>query len=180
MIIRPLALSGSYEVLIEPKADERGMFARIFCSREFADFGLNVDWPQMNVALSVQAGTLRGMHFQRPPHAECKLVRALNGRAHDVIVDLRSGSESFGRHVSLELDSETRNAIYVPEGFAHGYQALTDNCELQYFCSSPYAPEAEGGVQALDPELGIQWPLPVTVRSQRDQELPSCSEVPPL
>ncbi len=180
MIIRPLALSGSYEVLIEPKADERGMFARIFCSREFTNSGLNVDWPQMNVALSVQAGTLRGMHFQRPPYAECKLVRALNGRAHDVIVDLRSGSESFGQHVSLELDSETRNAIYVPEGFAHGYQALTANCELQYFCSSPYAPEAEGGVQALDPELGIQWPLTVTVRSQRDQELPPCSEVSSL
>lgn len=180
MIIRPLALSGSHEVQIEPKADERGMFARIFCSREFADSGLNTEWPQMNVALSIQAGTLRGMHFQRAPYAECKLVRALRGRAHDVIVDLRSGSESFGQHIALELDSEVRNAIYVPEGFAHGYQALTANCELQYFCSSPYAPEAEGGVQALDSELGIQWPLPVTVRSQRDQELPPCSKVPPL
>lgn len=175
-----LAIAGAWEVAIEPRSDSRGYFARIFCRKEFAANGLSTEWEQMNVALSTQAGTLRGMHFQRPPHAECKLVRALRGRAFDAIVDLRAESATYGKHAAVTLDSELGNAIYVPEGFAHGYQSLTDGCELQYFCSSAYAPEAEGGVQALDPALCIDWPLPVTVRSEKDMALPPLSEVAAL
>lgn len=180
MIFTPLPLSGAFEVTVEPRGDSRGMFARVFCEAEFSAQRLNTAWPQMNVSVSARAGTVRGLHFQRPPHAEVKLVRALRGRVEDVLLDLRADSPSFGRHVRLTLDAETRNAAYVPEGFAHGFQALMDGCEVQYLCSAPYTPDAEGGVQALDPDLGIAWPLPATVRSARDERLPPLKEVAPL
>lgn len=180
MKFNPLPLSGTYEITIEPHGDARGIFARIFCEKEFMAYGLNTGWAQMNISFSTYAGTMRGLHFQRPPHAEAKLVRALRGRAFDVILDLRRGSPSFGRHASVILDSAVRNAVYVPAGFAHGFQTLTDDCELQYFHSGTYQPEAEGGVQALDPSLAIGWPLPTTHRSPRDEALPTLREIVPL
>lgn len=172
MIFRPLPLPGAFEIEIAPHEDARGLFARIFCEKEFSARGLTTRWVQMNVSLSRAAGTLRGMHFQRPPAAEVKLVRCLRGRALDVIVDLRRDSPGFGRHCALTLDPERRNAIYIPEGFAHGFQTLAPDTELMYFHSAAYAPEHEGGVNALDPALGIDWPLAPVNLSARDRALP--------
>lgn len=180
MIFRELDLPGAFEVLPEPREDARGCFARIFCAEEFGASDLATTWVQMNLSVTRGAGALRGLHFQRAPHAEVKLIRAVRGRVYDVIVDLRNGSPSFGRHASVLLDADLRNAIYVPEGLAHGFQTLTDEAEMIYAHSAAYAPGFEGGVQALDPALGIDWPLPVTQRSPRDEGLPALSEVAPL
>lgn len=180
MIFAPLDLPGAYEIRPEPRGDARGLFARIFCAEDFARQGLNTDWSQMNVSLSRETGTLRGMHFQRAPAAEVKLIRCLRGKALDVIVDLRKGSECYGRYLMLVLDPETRNAIYVPQGFAHGFQTLAADTELQYFHSAPYTPELEGGVNPLDRDLGIDWPLEPVNLSPRDQALPLLKDVAPL
>ena len=138
----PLSLSGAYEVQLEPRSDERGFFARMYCGDENAAHGLNTNCAQINMSHSVEAGTLRGMHFQRSPHREVKLVRCLRGSVFDIIVDLRSDSDTFGKHLTIELSGDLRNAIYVPEGFAHGFQTLKSNSELQYFHSSPYTPSS--------------------------------------
>lgn len=180
MIFVPLKLPGAFEIAIEPRGDSRGLFARIFCEEEFRAAGLHTRWMQMNLSFSREAGTVRGLHFQRAPAAEVKLVRCLRGRVFDVMVDLRRGSPSYGQHCSLTLDAEARNAAYIPEGFAHGFQTLEPDCELQYFHSAPYAPRHEGGVNACDPALGIEWPLSVTSRSDRDLALLRLHEVDPL
>ncbi len=180
MIFDPLPLDGVFEVIPERREDARGFFARIFCEDEFARHGLNTHWVQMNISLSRQTGTLRGLHFQRPPHEEVKLVRCLQGRALDVVVDIRSESQTYGHYLMLELDPEQRNAIYIPAGFAHGFQTLAPDTELQYFHSAAYAPGAEGGVNPLDPELNITWPLAATELSDRDRALPMLDESEPL
>ncbi|MEP1329427.1 dTDP-4-dehydrorhamnose 3,5-epimerase family protein [Pseudophaeobacter sp.] len=176
----PLALTGAYEVQLEPRRDARGLFARTYCAAEFAQHRLNTSWPQMNMSVSLGAGTVRGLHFQREPAAEIKLVRCLRGRALDVIVDLRSGSRTYGQHLALELCAETRNAIYIPKGFAHGFQTLEEEVELQYLHSTPYAPGHEGGISPTDPDLAIAWPLAIHQMSERDMALPPLSEVTPL
>ncbi|MBO9449470.1 dTDP-4-dehydrorhamnose 3,5-epimerase [Tropicibacter sp. R16_0] len=176
MKFEPLPLKGAYEIHLERREDERGFFARMYCDDEFAAQGLNTNWVQMNVSLSREVGTLRGMHFQREPAAEVKLVRCLRGQAFDVIVDLRAGSDTYGQHCHVLLDQDALNAIYVPKGFAHGFQTLSDDTELQYCHSTAYAPGHEGGVNPLDPDLGIAWPRPVTVLSDRDQNLPPLAE----
>ncbi|MDA8747180.1 dTDP-4-dehydrorhamnose 3,5-epimerase [Litoreibacter sp.] len=180
MIFQPLALKGAYEVLLEPRGDARGFFSRFYCDDEFAQQGLNTNWRQMNISLTRQTGSLRGLHFQRGPAAEVKLVRCIRGRAYDVIVDLREGSGSFGKHVAVELDADRRNSIYVPKGFAHGFQTLEEEVELQYLHSEPYGAEFEGGVHLMDPDLAINWPLPPAQLSERDKALPALSEVDPL
>lgn len=180
MIFDPLPLDGAYEINLERREDARGFFARIFCEQEFAAQGLNTAWVQMNVSMSRQAGTLRGMHFQRPPAAEVKLIRCLRGLALDVIVDCRAGSDSYGQFCSVTLDPERRNAIYVPEGFAHGFQTLAPDTELQYFHSAAYAPAQEGGINPFDPDLNIDWPLPPVNLSDRDRALPALKECDPL
>jgi dTDP-4-dehydrorhamnose 3,5-epimerase len=176
----PLPLSGAFEIKIEPRKDPRGFFARFYCDDEFAAHGLNTDWPQMNISFSRDAGTMRGLHFQRGEGAEIKLVRCLRGKAHDVIVDLRSGSDTFGQHATVVLDAEKRNAIYIPKGFAHGFQTLQDDVELQYLHSTRYGPGFEGGVNMMDPDLAIPWPLTAAQMSERDLSLPPFSEVQPL
>ncbi|MCA0872107.1 dTDP-4-dehydrorhamnose 3,5-epimerase [Seohaeicola saemankumensis] len=180
MIFDPLPLQGAYEIRLERREDDRGFFARTYCDAEFAGHGLNTTWVQMNVSMSRDAGTLRGLHFQRGPAAEVKLIRCLRGRAFDVIVDLRDGSESYGAFFSLVLDQDALNAIYVPKGFAHGFQTLTADTELQYLHSTAYAPGHEGGINPLDPDLTIDWPLPVAVMSDRDRNLPALRECAPL
>lgn len=180
MIFRDLAIPGAVEVLPETRGDARGSFERIFCAEEFAARGLATTWVQMNLSVTRGAGTLRGMHFQRQPHAEVKLIRAIRGRVHDVIIDLRAGSSSFGRHVGVVLDAHTRNAVYVPKGCAHGFQSLTEEVEMIYAHSAAYSRDAEDGVQALDPALGIDWPLPVLRLSPRDEGLPRLCEVQQL
>jgi dTDP-4-dehydrorhamnose 3,5-epimerase len=180
MIFRELPLSGAWEINIERREDARGFFARSYCDGEFSDHGLNTTWVQMNVSFSQTKGTLRGLHFQREPAAEVKLVRCLSGQVFDVIVDLRSGSPTFGQYCSVMLDGELRNSIYIPVGFAHGFQTLSDGCELQYSHSSAYQPGHEGGINALDSVLDITWPLPPTVMSDRDRALVPLTECKPL
>ena len=178
MIFRELSLSGAYEITLEKHSDTRGFFARMYCAREFADLGLNTEWVQMNLSFNAHAGTLRGMHFQRAPLAEIKLVRAVRGRVMDVIIDLRDGSQTYGKHIEIILDSDHGNAIYIPKGFAHGFQSLTDATELLYAHSTPYTPGHEGGINALG--LGINWPLQPQNMSPRDRALGPLSECPAL
>lgn len=158
MIFTPLELEGAFLVDLEPHPDERGFFARAWCREEFEAHGLNNALVQCNLSFNHLRGTLRGMHYQRAPHAEAKLVRCTRGAILDVIVDLRPGSPTHARWLGVELTEENRSALYVPEGFAHGYQTLTDGTETLYQVSAAYAPGAEGGVRWDDPAFGIEWP----------------------
>ncbi len=166
------ALPGAYVIDLEPFGDDRGFFARAFCVREFEERGLQAHVEQCNLSFNHRAGTLRGMHYQVPPATEAKLVRCVRGAIHDVIVDLRPGSDTYGEHVGVELSADDRRALYVPPLFAHGYQALTDGAEVLYQVSRAYSPEHERGLRHDDPALGIRWPLPVTVISQKDASWP--------
>lgn len=165
-------LTSSYLIELEPHADQRGMFARAFCARKFAALGLETVFVQANISSNVSAGTLRGLHFQREPHAEVKLVRCINGSIYDVIVDLREGSATQYRWFGAELSQDNGLAMYVPKGFAHGYQALTDGASVFYFVSAFYTPEAEGGLRFDDPRLAIRWPRALTELSAKDATWP--------
>jgi dTDP-4-dehydrorhamnose 3,5-epimerase len=180
MIFTPLALSGACQIDPEKREDERGFFARAMCVEEFASHGLVSTWVQANISSNIRAGTLRGMHFQRGPSAEAKLVRCIRGAILDVIVDLRAGSPDFGRWVAVELNAENRSALYVPPGFAHGFQTLEPDTELLYLHSAPFDAAREGGLNALDPRLGISWPLEIVGRSARDAALPALDDTEPL
>jgi dTDP-4-dehydrorhamnose 3,5-epimerase len=168
----PTALPGAFVIEVEPHGDERGLFARTFCAREFAEHGLAADFVQCSTSYNRRAGTIRGMHWQAPPHAEAKLVRCTAGAIFDVIVDLRPGSPARGRWQAVELSAGTRRMLYVPEGFAHGFQALRDGSEVAYQMSAAHEPAAARGFRFDDPRLGIPWPLPASVVSKRDRELP--------
>jgi len=180
MKFTPLHLLGAYRVDLERKSDERGSFARLFCREEFRQAGLADIWSQCNVSRSVQKGTLRGLHFQRPPRADAKLVKCMTGAVFDVIVDLRKGSDTFAHWTSLTLTAELGEMIYIPAGFAHGFQTLTDRAELLYFHSDSYSPENEGGLRYDDRRVGIAWPLEVSTLSERDRTLPTLSNVEPI
>ncbi len=169
------SIEGAWVVKVEKRRDERGFFARSWCRREFAANGLNAGLAQCGVAYNPARGTLRGMHFQRPPHAEAKLVRCAKGAIYDVIVDLRPDSRTFKRHYAVELEASTYDALYVPEGCAHGYLTLTPETEVTYQMSQYYAPEAAAGVRWNDPCFGIVWPGPVVVISERDASYPDFS-----
>ena len=170
-------LAGAYIVDLERREDDRGFFARMFCQNEFTEHGLKPVIAQANVGLNRKSGTLRGMHFQYPPSAETKYVRCTRGAVLDVIVDLRPESPTYLRHVSVELSAETGRGIYIPERFAHGYQALADDTETTYMVGEFYAPQDEGGLPHDDPRLGIQWPLPVSEISPKDAAWPPLSDV---
>jgi dTDP-4-dehydrorhamnose 3,5-epimerase len=172
VIFERTAIDGVVAVRAEPLADDRGMFARTYCAREFAAAGLNPTVAQANVSFNRRVGTLRGLHFQRPPAAEAKLVRCTRGRVYDVAVDLRPDSPTYLRHVGRILDAETHEALYVPEGCAHGYLTLEDASEVAYQVSAPYAPGEEGGLRWDDPVLAIAWPGPVRVISPKDAGWP--------
>jgi dTDP-4-dehydrorhamnose 3,5-epimerase len=161
-------------VVIEPErlSDDRGFFARSFCTREFEARGMNPHVAQCNISFNPRRGTVRGMHFQRPPHAEAKLVRCTAGALWDVALDLRPGSPTLGRHFAIELSAENRRMLYLPEGFAHGYQTLADDTEVFYQVSAAYAPDHAGGVRWDDPAFDIAWPLPVTAIADRDRAFP--------
>lgn len=165
-------LKGAYIIDVEPKGDDRGFFARAWCRREFEEAGLDTRVAQVNMSFSKDKGTLRGMHWQMPPHAEIKLVRCIGGAVYDVIVDLRQGSPTFLQWIGVELSADNRRIILVPEGFAHGFQTLVDDTEVYYQVSEFYAPEAEGGASYNDPAFSITWPLPVTTLSQKDANWP--------
>ena len=177
MVFTETGLSGAVIVDVERHTDERGFFARSWCTREFQERGLSPLVVQCNVSGNAVKGTLRGMHYQVAPHAEVKLVRCTKGAIYDVIIDLRETSPTFLRHVGVELTAENHRALYIPEGFAHGFMTLQDDSEVFYQMSAFYEPSAARGVRWNDPAFAIEWPLPVIVISKRDQELPDFNPV---
>lgn len=172
MIFRELELAGAYLLELERHEDDRGFFARAFCRRELEEHGLDPTVAQANVSYNRERGTLRGMHYQVAPSQEAKTVRCVAGALHDVIVDLRQDSATFGRHTAVELTARNRLSLHVPAGFAHGFQTLAPDTEVFYLMSEDYAPEHARGFRHDDPAIGIDWPLPVRVISERDATLP--------
>lgn len=167
--IQSTLIDGLHVIKREPIGDERGFLERLFCPTELQSIWSNAPVRQMNRTLTTKKGTVRGMHFQYPPYAEKKLVTCLRGEVLDVAVDLRKGSPTFLQHHAIILNESNQTSFLIPEGFAHGFQTLTEDCELFYVHSADYASEAEGGVNATDPTLSIDWPLAITERSQRDE-----------
>jgi dTDP-4-dehydrorhamnose 3,5-epimerase len=163
---------------LEPREDFRGFFARMFCTEEFEAAGLDPRVDQCNLSFNHRAGTLRGMHFQVAPHPEAKLIRCIRGAIIDVIVDMRPDSPTRLQHVAVELTAANRRSFYVPPYFAHGYQSLEDDTEVFYQVTGSYEPSAERGLRYDDPALGIEWPLPVTVISDKDAAWPLLDEKP--
>jgi dTDP-4-dehydrorhamnose 3,5-epimerase len=173
VIFTPIELDGAYIVDIEPREDERGFFARAWAEEEFARHGLDTRVVHCNVSFNHRRGTLRGMHFQRAPHAEVKLIRCTRGAIFDVIVDLRPDSRTHRRWVGVELTDENRRMLYIPEGFAHGYQTVVDGTETFYQVSAAYAPDFEGGVRWDDPAFAIEWPdVEERLISEKDRNWP--------
>lgn len=168
MRFTPSALDGAWVIDIEPAADERGFFARTYCENEFAAHGLPTSWVQSNVSFNTARHTLRGMHYQRPPHGEPKLVRATAGAIHDVIVDLRPDSPTYMSYEGFELSAENRRALYIPPGFAHGFITMTEGAEVFYMMGAFYVPGSAAGVRYDDPAFGIVWPAEPAVISERD------------
>ena len=171
MIFTETPLGGAFLIDLEKRADERGFFARAFCTREFADHRLVTNMVQANNSLSFKKGTLRGMHYQLAPKAETKVVRCLFGALHDVILDIRSGSPTFGQSFGADLSADNRRMMYVPKGFAHGFITLTDDTEAYYLVDEFYAPECERGIRWNDSRFSIQWPIEPVVISKKDQDI---------
>ena len=172
MRFAPTSLPGLEIVDLDRMEDDRGWFARTWCSREFAGRGLDAEIAQINVSWNRRAGTLRGMHFQLPPSEEGKVVRCVRGRIYDVVVDLRRDSPAYRRWCALELDASAGRALFIPRGCAHGFQSLEDDTEVLYLMSRPFDPATATGVRYDDPALGIEWPLPVTEMSDKDRNWP--------
>ena len=172
MIYHMTSLQDAWLIELEKKGDGRGFFARTMCRDEFAAHGMDTESVQPNTSVSVHRGTSRGMHDQLPPHTEAKLVRCITGAIVDVIVDLRRDSPTYLKHELFELDQHNRRQLYVPRGFAHSFQSISDNAEVSYLVSAPYTPSAERGLRYNDPLLAINWPLPVTVISDKDASWP--------
>jgi dTDP-4-dehydrorhamnose 3,5-epimerase len=168
MIFKKTPIKGVFLIDLEPRADERGFFARYFCDKEFSNAGLNTRWSQINNSMSCDVGTLRGLHLQHPPYAEVKLVRCLRGSVWDVVVDLRKGSDSYGKWFGATLSDKNRTMMYVPKGFAHGFISLESDSEILYLVSDFYAPEAEETLIWNDPDVGIQWPIQPQILSDKD------------
>jgi dTDP-4-dehydrorhamnose 3,5-epimerase len=172
MIFKETELKGAYIVEIEPVEDDRGFFGRTFCRNEFEAHGLNPNVAQCSSSFSRRSGTLRGLHYQAAPYAEAKLVRCVAGSIFDVIVDLRTASSTRAQWFGLELRSRGRDMLYVPEGFAHGFETLEDDTEVLYQISQFYSPAAARGVRWNDPAFAIRWPREITVISDRDRKFP--------
>lgn len=175
MIFLPTALAGSFIVDLKTFTDDRGWFARYYCKEEFREIGHTKEWVQMNHSFSSKQGTIRGMHFQKEPFGEIKLVRCIAGNVFDVIIDLRKNSPTFLHWFGTELSAQNKRSLYIPEGFAHGFQCLSERCELLYHHSEVYQPDAEAGIRYDDPVVSINWPLPVSVISERDISYPLLS-----
>lgn len=169
MIFTETKLKGAYLVDLEKISDNRGFFSRRWCAREFTSHGLNPAVVQVNMGHNIKKGTVRGMHFQVAPNAEVKLVYCSKGALYDVIIDLREGSATKGQWFGVELTADNGRMLYVPEGFAHGYQSLEDETDLVYQASQFYVKESATGVRFNDPAFGIVWPLPVNIVSSGDQ-----------
>jgi len=172
MRVHPTPLDGLMVLETAPVRDKRGRFVRVFCEQECAELRPDLHWPQINLSRTTGRGSLRGMHFQYPPAAEAKLIRCLRGRVFDVAVDVRAGSPTFLRWHGVELDEERPQQIFIPEGFAHGFQTLTEEVELLYLHTASWSREHEGRLRYDDPALAIGWPLPVTQVSDKDRAAP--------
>ena len=162
------SLKGAYVIELEPLFDERGAFVRTFCKEEFTRIGHNREIVQINHSSTRKKGAIRGLHYQTPPASEIKIIRCIQGAVFDVMVDIRAGSSTFGQWYGQELSKTNMRAVYIPEGFAHGFQTLTENAELIYHHSAVYCPDYERGLRFDDPVLAIQWPLPISVVSSKD------------
>lgn len=165
-------IAGLTIVQRNPIEDARGFFSRFYCAQEFAALGFTKSIQQINHTYTAKSGAVRGMHYQHPPHAEIKLVSCLRGKIFDVAVDLRRDSPTFLQWHAEILSAENRRSLLIPEGFAHGFQTLTPDCELIYLHTAPYVKGAEGALNVTDPRLGIQWPLEITEMSERDRSHP--------
>jgi len=179
LAVRPLAIPGIK--LLTPKrfADTRGVFFESFNAQAFTAAGLQTAWVQDNQSLSLKAGTVRGLHFQKPPHAQAKLISVLAGRIFDVAVDIRKSSPTFGRFVSVELDAETGAELFVPQGFAHGFCTLAPSTLVMYKVDAHYAPEADAGIFWADEDIGIDWPVgrAQALLSPKDEKLPRLKDI---
>jgi dTDP-4-dehydrorhamnose 3,5-epimerase len=169
MVFNQTFLKGSYTIELTPFTDSRGWFARTWCKNEFQQIGHTKEWVQMNHSFNAKAGAVRGMHYQLPPYTEIKMVRCIAGAVYDVIIDLRKGSETFLQWFGTELSAKNKTMLYIPEGFAHGFQTLADDTELIYQHTDFFTPGAEAGIQYNDPMLNIKWPLEPTEISDRDK-----------
>ncbi|MDP6376437.1 MAG: dTDP-4-dehydrorhamnose 3,5-epimerase [Pseudomonadales bacterium] len=175
MNVHPTKFEGAYLIEPEPMVDERGFFARVWCEREMEAFGVSAHTAQASVSFNRRRGTLRGMHYQLAPHEEDKLVRCTNGAIYDVIVDLRPQSPTYLGWESFELSAENRHTLFVPRGLAHGFQTLADDTEVFYQISKYYVPQAGAGLRYDDPAIGIRWPEPVRLISEKDARFPYLS-----
>ena len=175
MQFHPTTLCDVWLIHLEPVHDSRGFFARTFCVEEFAAHGLETSYPQHSLSYSACKGTVRGMHYQRDPHSEAKLVRCVNGAIWDVIIDIRPGSPTFRKWQNFELSSANGHQLYIPKGFAHGFQTLSVDVEVNYLISEAYEPQAACGIRYDDPTFAITWPLPVTEISEKDLHWPDFS-----
>jgi dTDP-4-dehydrorhamnose 3,5-epimerase len=172
MKLTSVPLPGAYVIELEPIVDERGFFARTWCTQEFKVHGLNPNLAQCSVSFNKRKGTLRGMHYQIEPHQEAKLIRCCSGAIYDVILDLRRPSPTYCKWFAVELTAANRKMLYVPEGVAHGFQTLTDGVEVLYQISESYWPESARGARWDDPVFGIQWQIPDPIISPRDNSFP--------
>jgi dTDP-4-dehydrorhamnose 3,5-epimerase len=168
----PTKFAGAFIIEHEPIADSRGWFGRSFCARDFAEQGLTNNFVQWSTSFSLKRGTLRGLHYQRTPHAEVKLIRCVAGAALVMIVDFRQGSPTYLENLGVELTPQNERLLYVPEMFAQGFQTLADNTEVHYYISEFYAPDHATGLRYNDPQLGVSWPLEVTSISEKDKAWP--------
>lgn len=176
MKVQPTSLAGLFEIIHNPHIDARGRFTRLFCEQELDVIRPNLHFTQINLSETIGRGTLRGMHYQIPPAAEAKLIRCLHGRVFDVAVDLRTHSPTFLHWHAVELSNDNNLAIFIPEGFAHGFQVLSEDAQLLYLHTIPWTPECEAGLRHDDPRLTIHWPLAPTYVSERDSNHPLIDE----
>jgi len=172
MIFHKTKIEGLYIIEPEFKIDERGYFARIFCKKELAKIGFDFEIVQINRSLNKKKGTIRGMHFQKPPKAEDKIVQCLKGAIYDVAIDLRQNSPTYSQWVAVELNEENKKMFFIPKGFAHGFQSLRDNSEILYFLSEFYSPEYKSGVHWNDPFFNISWPIKNPILLEKDKNWP--------
>lgn len=173
MQFRPTTLSDAWLISLEPVRDSRGFFARTFCVKEFATHGLETNYPQHSISFSTRSGTIRGMHYQHEPHREVKLVRCVKGAIWDVIIDIRPTSPTYRRWEGFELSGENNHQLYIPKGFAHGFQTLSNDVEVSYLISEPYAPQSATGIRYDNSSFAITWPLPLSQIAEKDLRWPN-------
>lgn len=173
----PTILKDAFVIEPKPFIDERGFFARTYCKNEFREIGFKGEWVQLNHSITNDKAAIRGMHFQKPPFSEVKMVKCISGAVFDVIIDLRKNSSTFLKWVGTELSEGNKKMLFIPEGFAHGFQTLTENCGLIYHHSNFYTPGAEAGIKYDDPLVNIEWPSKPSLISERDNNHPYLTEV---